>query len=229
MANMMFTLSASNNQIELPEFFLHYLQEYHGIDLNATPRTFKDAWLKYRYTRDFTFNQVNRWYGMIKARLKEVQKTLNNENYDLNTRWGTSIEVPIDLSLLHSNDWRNPTTAVSTLKRVYEQLPTREQILEMSAEVDRHARETWVRELLDTARQKNATLVVLKTGYKPYDFNAQKFNDAVARREPCVIRMMCIGLEWLCCSVEKLSEMLLEDIGRNGLNQNNCTVDYIVD
>lgn len=227
-SNMMYTNAATTTRIELPEFFVNLLQE-HGIDLNATPKTLKGAWIKWIYTRNYTFNQVNEWYHKIQARLKEAQETIEWQNHTLNHYWGISVSVPLDLSLLDSTDWSVPANAIPALKRVYELLPTREKICEMAKEAETTAREAWVKEIMETARERGATYLVFKTGYKPYDHNAEKFENSVRERKPCSIRMMCIGLEWLACSIDDAEDILLNDLGRSSLSKLSCkTIDYIV-
>jgi hypothetical protein len=82
---------------------------------------------------------------------------------------------------------------------------------------------------METARERGATYLVFKTGYKPYDHNAEKFENSVRERKPCSIRMMCIGLEWLACSIDDAEDILLNDLGRSSLSKLSCkTIDYIV-
>ena len=212
----------------LPEFFVYYLRDNHNIDLNRVPKTPREAWLKFRYTRNHTFNQVNHWYSKVQEKLADSQKGLHWEHEQLYYKWGINFTIPFDLTAMHSHDWRNPSTAVSTLRKVYNQLPSREEIHAKSEDIDKKERETWVKELLETAKAQNATFVVMKTNYAPYPENMERFNDCVSRREACSIRMMCIGLEWLACHIDKLSEMLLEDIGKDSLSRKNCTVEFIV-
>ena len=212
----------------LPKFFVYYLRDNHGIDLNATPTTPKDVWLKFRYTRNHTFNQINHWYFKLLERFDDSQQCLHWEHEQLLHKWGINFTVPFDFTTLHSNDWNKPSLAVPALKNAYERIPTRETIRAMSKEIDKKERATWVEELMQTAKQQNATFVVMKTSYAPYPENMERFNEHVAQRKECSIRMMCIGLEWLACPVEKLPEMLLEDVGKDSLSRKTCTVEFIV-
>lgn len=223
--------NVNTTQIKIPEFFVDYLREKHGINLYTKPTSLEDTWIKFRYNMDGKFfNELDHWYDKIRIRLRDSQKTLQGENGQLHDKWGITIDVPFELTLLHSNDWRKTANALPTLKAVFEQLPTSDEIRTKSKEADCKEREAWVEELLKTAREQNATFVVLKNiNYNPYAENVERFDESVRKREQCAIRMMCIGLEWLGCPVDKLSEMLLEDIGKEGLNRQNCTVEYIVD
>lgn len=230
MAHNMFN-NANTTQIKLSEFFVDYLREKHGINLYTKPTNLEDAWIKFRYNLDGEFfYELEHWYDKIRIRLRNSQETLQRENYRLRGKWGITIDVPFELDQLHSNDWRKTANALPALKAVFEQLPTSEEIIAKSKEADLRERKAWVEELLKTAREQNATFVVLKAmALNPYADEKERFNESVRKREKFAIFLMSHSLEWLCCPIDNLSEMLLEDIGKEGLNRQNCTVEYIVD
>ena len=230
MAHNMFN-NTNTTRIKIHEFFVDYLREKHGINLYTKPANLEEAWIKFRYNMDGElFKELDYWYDKIRIRLRDSQETLQRVNYRLHDKWGITIDVPFDIEQLHSNDWRKTANALPTLKAVFEQLPTSEEIRTKSEEADRKEREAWVEELLKTAREQNATFVVLKNiNYNPNAKNVERFNESIRKREQCTLHMNCIGLGWLGCPVDKLSQMLLEGIGKDCLSRQSCAVDYIVD
>lgn len=230
MAHNMFN-NTNTTRIKIHEFFVDYLREKHGINLYTKPANLEEAWIKFRYNMDGElFKELDYWYDKIRIRLRDSQETLQRVNYRLHDKWGITIDVPFDIEQLHSNDWRKTANALPTLKAVFEQLPTSEEIRTKSEEADRKEREAWVEELLKTAREQNSTFVVLKNlTYNPNAKNVECFNESVRKHEQCTLHMNCIGFGWLGCPVDKLSKMLLEGIGKDCLSRHSCTVDYIVD
>lgn len=219
------TMCTCNFSSKFPKSFTEYLKQMYGIDLTTKATNLKEAWIKFWYTRDFLSSRLNTLYNKIQKRLLDSQHELHLSNEMLKEQWSITHDIPCDFSKLHSTNWNSPFKAFSALKNFYEQIYSRREIRDIGKELDARERATWLAELLQKAREQNATFVVIKNQklIPVYQENIDAFNKGVAKRENCSVYFLSLTPMWLACQTDVLQEILPT---ATCLSRNECTVEF---